>query len=143
MSVASGAIYRHEAFYRNAETGRLEPKFLVLLAMLPSDDLVARLLTSRSYGRPESPPCFHGRPYPSFHIGILGGTLHARSWIDLRYLDDFDSVEYKRRLNSGRIVPVTTLPQEVLLSLLDCVAGADDTTRLQELAIRNELARLR
>lgn len=141
--MASGAIYRHEAFYRSAESGRFEPKFLVLLAALTSDDLVARLLTSRFHGRPENPPCFHGRPYPSFYIGVLGGPLRARSWVDLRYLDDFDAIEFKRRVNGGRIVPVTLLRREVLVELLDCVAGAEDTTRLQEQAIRDELTRLR
>ena len=34
------------------------------------------------------------------------------------------------------------LPVDVLRPLLECVAGADDTTRLQERAIRDELARL-
>jgi len=141
--VAAGAIYRHEAFYRSAETGRLEPKFLVLLATLPSNDLVARLLTSRSHGRPETPNCYQGRPYASFYVGVLGGLLHTKSWVDLRYLDDFDGIEFNRRLGGGRIRPVTSLSQEVLVPLLDCVAGAEDTTRLQERAIRDELARLR
>jgi hypothetical protein len=119
--VAAGAIYRHEAFYRSAETGRLEPKFLVLLATLPSNDLVARLLTSRSHGRPETPNCYQGRPYASFYIGVLGGLLHTKSWVDLRYLDDFDGIESNRRLGGGRIRPVTSLSQEVLVRLLDCV----------------------
>lgn len=141
--MASGAIYRHEAFYRNAESGRLEPKYLVLLAALPSEDLVARLPTSRSHGRPEDPPCFHGRPYPSFYIGLLGGSLRAKSRVDLRYLDDFDGIEFKRRVNGGRIVPVTLMRRDVLVELLDCVAAAEDTTRLQEQAIRDELTRLR
>ena len=141
--MAAGAIYRHEAFYRSAETGRLEPKFLVLLATLPSNDLVARLLTSRSHGRPETPNCYQGRPYASFYVGVLGGLLHTKSWVDLRYLDDFDGIEFNRRLGGGRIRPVTSLSQEVLVPLLDCVAGAEDTTRLQERAIRDELARLR
>jgi hypothetical protein len=141
--VSTGAIYRHEAFYRSIDTGRLEPKFLVLLATLPSNDLVARLLTSRSHGRPEIPNCFQGRPYASYYIGVLGGPLHTKSWVDLRYLDDFDCIEFNRRLTGGRIHPVTSLRQEVLVQLLDCVAGAEDTTRLQERAIRDELARLR
>jgi len=141
--VASGTIYRHEAFYRSAESGRLEPKFLILLATLPSDDLVARLLTSRCHGRPEQPPCFHGQPYPSYYLGVLGGPLHARSWVDLRHLDDFDGIEFQRRVDGGRVVPVTLLRREVLVTLLDCVAGAEDTTRLQERAIRDELTRLR
>ena len=141
--MASGAIYRHDAFYRNAETRRLEPKFLVLLATIASNDLVARLLTSRPHGRPENPPCFHGQPYASFYIGVQGGPLHSKSWVDLRYLDDFDGSEFKRRLNNGRIVSVTSLKGDLLVSLLDCVARAEDTTRMQERAIRDELALLR
>jgi hypothetical protein len=119
-----GEIYRHDAFYRSAETGQLEPKYLVLLATLPSGDLVARLLTSRPHGRPEQPPCFHGRPYSSFFLGVIGGTLSSKSWADLRCLDDFDEFEFQRRLKSKRIIPITSLAKEVLPGLLHCAAGA-------------------
>jgi hypothetical protein len=138
-----GEIYRHEAFYRSAETGEPEPKYLVLLATLPSGDLVAKLLTSRPHGRPEAPPCHHGHPYPSFYLGVIGGPLSAKSWVDLRRLDDFDEFEFKRRLKSTRIAFITSLTKEVLPDLLDCVAAAEDTTRLQERAIRDALANLR
>lgn len=138
-----GEIYRHDAFYRSQETGLLEPKYFVLLARLPSDDLVARLLTSRPHGRPEQPPCFHGRPYSGFFLGVLGGPLSSKSWVDLRYQDDFDEFEFQRRLKSKRIVPTTSLSREVLAHLLDCAAAAEDTTRLQERAIRDALAKLR
>lgn len=135
-----GELYRHEAFYRSNETGELEPKYLVLLATLRAGDLVARLLTSRSHARPENPACFHGHPYSSFYLGVLGGPLSAKSWVDLRY---FDELEFQRRLKSKRIVPVTSLSKSILLDLLDCAAGAEDTTRLQERAIRDALAELR
>jgi hypothetical protein len=141
--VQPGELYRHEAFYRNAETGRLEPKYLAVLATLPSGDLVARLLTSRPHGRPEKPSCYHGRPYASFYLGVIGGALSAKSWVDLRYLDDFDEFEFRRRLKNNRIVPITALAKEVLPDLLDCTASAEDTTRLQEQAIRDALAKLR
>jgi hypothetical protein len=141
--VEPGELYRHEAFYRSRETGELQAKYLVLLATLPAGDLVARLLTSRPHARPESPACFHGNPYSSFYVGVLGGPLSAKSWVDLRYLDDFDEFEFRRRLKSKRIAVVTSLPKGVLLDLLDCAAGAEDTTRLQERAIRDTLARLR
>jgi hypothetical protein len=141
--VKPGEIYRHEAFYRSTETGDLEPKYVVLLATLPGGDFVARLLTSRPHGRPENPTCSHGHPYSSFYLGVLGGPLGAKSWVDLRYLDDFDVLEFQRRLNSKRIVPVTALSKSILLELLDCVAGAEDTARLQERAIRDVLASLR
>jgi hypothetical protein len=142
-TVQIGEIYRHEAFYRNAETGELEAKFLVLLATLPSGDFVARLLTSRQHGRPEKPPCFHGNPYPSYYLGVLGGSLSAKSWLDLRFLDDFDEVEFRRRIKSNRIALVGSVNTEVLVDLLDCAAGAEDMTRLQEKAIRDALATLR
>ncbi len=138
-----GEIYRHEAFYRSSETGELEAKYLVLLAALPAGDFVARLLTSRPHGRPESPACSHGHPYSSFYLGVLGGPLGAKSWVDLRYLDDFDELEFQRRLNSRRVVPVAALSKSTLLDLLDCAASAEDTTRLQERAIRDALASLR
>ena len=138
-----GNIYRHEDYYRSNETGNREPKYLVLLASLPSGDLVARLLTSRPHGRPEAPPCYHGHPYPSFYLGVIGGALSAKSWVDLRPHDDFDEFEFQRRLKSTRISFVTSLTREVLSSLLDCVAAAEDTTRLQEQAIRDTLATLR
>src|SRR5689334_18003581 len=110
-----GEIYRHEAFYRNAETGVLEAKYLVLLAVLPSGDFVARLLTSRSHGRPEDPPCFHGNPYPSYYLDVLGAPLTAKSWLDLRYLDDFDEIEFRRRVKSKRIALVRSLDTKVLV----------------------------
>jgi len=138
-----GEIYRHDAFYRDPETGTPEPKYVVLLATLPSSDLVARLLTSRPHGRPEQPPCFHGRPYASYFLGVLGGPLSAKSWLDLRYQDDFDEVEFQRRLRSTRIVLITSLAKEVLIPLLECAAAAEDTTRMQERAIRDALAKLR
>jgi hypothetical protein len=141
--VQPGELYRHEAFYRSSETGALEAKYLVVLASAPSGDLVARLLTSRPHARPEKPACFHGRPYSSFYLGVLGGPLSAKSWVDLRYLDDFDELEFRRRLNTKRIARVTALPKGTLTELLDCAAGAEDTTRLQERAIRNALAELR
>lgn len=139
----SGEVYRHEAFYLNVETGELEPKYFLLLATLPSGDVVARLLTSRQHGRPETPPCFHGHPYSSFYLGVLGGPLSAKSWVDLRYLEDFDGFEFQRRLKTKRISLVMTVPREVLTHVLACAAGADDTSRLQERAIRDELSRLR
>lgn len=139
----SGEIYKHEAFYRDAETGQPLPKYLVVLARTPAKDIVARLLTSRSHGRPENPRCFHGAPYPGFYLGVLGGPLSAKSWVDLRPLEDIDPLEFERRKNKGTISFVTTVARPTNVELLDCVARADDTTRLQEKAILDELAQQR
>lgn len=141
--VSPGEIHRHAAFYRNSETGELEPKFLLALARTPGDDIVARVLTSRPHGRPEDPPCYHGLPYPGYYVGVLGGSLSTKSWVDLRYLDDVDSIDAARLTEDGVLSLVMTLDAEVLAAALDCAAAADDTTRFQERSIRDQLAKIR
>ncbi len=138
-----GWIYRHETFYVDRETGQLQPKFLVALTKTPGGDIVARLLTSRAHGRPEHPPCYHGDPYPGFYLGVLGGPLTTKSWVDLRLLDDLDGRDASDLIKKGVMPEVMQVPVTALPALLECVAGANDTTRLQERSIRDELARLR
>lgn len=138
-----GDIYLYEDFYLSRQTGELKPKYLVILSFTPARDVVARLLTSRAHGRPESPPCYHGHPYPAFYLGVIGGRLMAKSWVDLRALDDLDEACFARQRSLGRVRQVGELPVSVLTELLECVAGADDTTRLQERCIRNLIAGLR
>jgi hypothetical protein len=137
-----GDIYQHSAFYPDPQTGELRPKYLVVLAHLPGGDLVARLLTSRAHGRPERPPCFHGNPYPGYYLGRLGGSLGAKSWLDLRPFQDLDGVDFRRELRAGTLTLVQAVPDTALRPMLECAAAADDTTRLQEDAIRDALARL-
>lgn len=134
-----GRIFRHEQFYLDRETGLLKHKHFLVLTVQPSGDCVARLLTSRAHGRPEDPPCFHGRPYPGFFLGIPGHGLGARTWVDLRPLEDFDGLDFKRLMSRGLISEVLELPIAAFLDVLDCAARADDTTRNQERAIRAEL----
>lgn len=138
-----GQIYRHEDFYFSAETGHYEPKYFIALASTPGGDVVARLLTSRAHGRPENPPCFHGNPYPGFFLDVLGPPLGTKSWVDLRGFEDLDIGDARRRQERQRISLVATLSNATLVALLECVANADDTTKLQEQSIRNQLATLR
>ena len=56
----AGCVYYHRRVYVDRETGEFRDKFMLVLAETPGGDWVARLLTSRQYGRPESPPCYHG-----------------------------------------------------------------------------------
>lgn len=138
-----GDIYRHDAFYRDPETGALKPKYLLALALMPGDDIVARLLTSRPHGRRETPPCFHGLPYPGFYTGVLGGQLSKKSWVDLRYLDDLDAANATRLRKKGVLTWVMSLDTAFFVEILDCVAAADDTTVQQERCIRDLLAKIR
>jgi len=48
------------------QTGELKSKVLLVLTTTGGGDVVWRLLTSRQYGRPEEPHCYHGDPYPGF-----------------------------------------------------------------------------
>ncbi len=137
-----GDICRHERFYRNAETGRFKTKYLLCLARTPAGDFVARLLTSRVHGRPEQPRCYHGYPYPSFYLGVPGNPLTARTWLDLRHLEDLDEFEVARKERERVLTRMMTLDREALAAAIACVAGADDTTRYQEQALRDELDRL-
>lgn len=139
-SLRVGRIYKHSAFYLDRTTGLLKPKFLAVLAHTPGGDIVARLLTSRPHGRPEKPPCFQGDPYPGYFLGVLGDPLPVKSWLDLRHLDDLDPYAIEGDSKKGLLIEVTTLPEGVLRPLLECAASANDTTRLQERAIRHTLA---
>jgi hypothetical protein len=71
----SGAVYRHDRFYLDRETGELRAKFLLFLAPMRGGDWVARLLTSRENMRPRVPPCFLGDPYPGYYLGVPGPPL--------------------------------------------------------------------
>ena len=137
-----GEIYRHEAFYID-DHGRPEAKYVLLLAVPPREDVVARLLTSEPHGRPEQPACYHGVPYGGYFLGMPGEPLTRKTWVDLRYLDDFDAMEFRKREAKGILALARTIPTETLRSILECVAAADDTTRYQERRLRDALARLR
>lgn len=134
-----GRIFRHERFYLDRETGLLKPKYFLVLAIDASDDCIARLLTSRAHARPEKPRCFHGMPYPGYFLGIPGQGLEFPTWVDLRFLEDFDGLDFQRLVVSRVISAISDLATETFVELLDCAARADDTTRYQEQAIRAEL----
>lgn len=138
-----GEIYFHRRFYVDMDTGEFRGKYLLVLAEFPGGDLVVRLLTSRQHGRPKAPPCFHGDPYPAFYMGVVGGPLQRESWLDLRGLDDFDGRDVARQVAGGELSHAVTLVGVVYRQAAECAAAANDTTRLQEQAIRDQLAQLR
>lgn len=134
-----GQIYRHTRYYR-ADSG-WQTKYLLVLTGT-ADDVVYRLLTSRAHARPEQPPCYHGNPYPGFYVGIIGGALGAKTWLDLRHQDDFDRRTFATHITEGFLTLETALAQAQLCAALDCAANADDTTRQQSRLMRDQRARL-
>lgn len=135
-----GEIYAHEQFYISPESGRYERKYILILAFSRAGDIVGRLLTSRTHGRPRNPPCFHGNPYPGYFLGALGAPLTAESWLDLRSMGELDIDEFQRDCRNGLARRVQVMDQMMFLAALECTAGAEDTTRAQEQAIRDYIA---
>jgi hypothetical protein len=140
-----GTVLHHSRFYLDKTTGEYKPKFLVLLAPMRGGDWVVRVLTSQHVDvRPEQPPCHHGDPYPGFYLGVLDPSsgLGRKSWLDLRGLEDADASDMSRELSAKILTVTISLPADLLKSALACAAGADDTTRAQEQALRDQLAAL-
>ena len=143
--LSPGTVLHHSRFYLDKATGEYKPKFLVLLAPLRGGDWVVRLLTSQHADvRPEQPACHHGDPYPGFYLGVLDPSsgLGRKSWLDLRGLADADAADMWRELDARILAVATVLPVDLLKPALACAAGADDTTRAQEHALRDQLAML-
>ncbi len=134
-----GQIYRHTRYYRD-DAGWHTKYLLVLTA--DAYDVLYRLLTSRAHARPENPPCYHGDPYPGFYLGLIGGSLTAKSWLDLRLQEDYDHRQFAADHAAGWLKLETTLPPAQLCAALDCAASAEDTTRQQSRQIRDQRARL-
>ena len=137
-----GDIYRDNAFYV-APTGELKRKFLLVLAAPVKRDVVIRLLTSRPHGRPENPPCFHGAPYAGYFLGVPGGELNQKTWVDLRPQGDLDVIACRGQEEKGLMERTLVLDEVITASVIECVAGADDTTREQENLLRDALAAMR
>jgi hypothetical protein len=141
--VEVGEILYNPRHYVDAQTGESMPKYFLILSFTRADDAIVRLLTSRQHGRPEDPCCYHGDPYPSFYLGVLGGRLPQKSWLDLRNHPDLESALLQQRLRSGSIKLVMRLELPQLMLAMECAAAAADTTREQEQCIRDALSRLR
>lgn len=137
-----GAIYRDDAFYVDAQSGALKTKYFVVLAAPPKGDVVIRLLTSQASSRPEVPACNHGPPYPSYYLGVPGGRLGKKTWIDLRTCDDIDPIDATRRMQKALLHAEGHIAPAILRLAMACVAGAQDTTTHQEKLIRDALAAL-
>lgn len=142
ISIAPGTIVRDAGFYSD-DRGRLRAKFFLVLAEAGYGDVVVRLLTSRPHGRATVPRCSHGAPYPSFHLGVLGGRLDKESWLDLRALDEMEAASIIVCVNAGHMAVERQIDPAELIAAIECTAGAPDTTRAQERALWDQHASLK
>jgi hypothetical protein len=138
-----GEILRNPQHYLDPQTGEFKTKYLLVLSHTKGLDLIVRLLTSRQNARPEDPQCSHADPYPAFFLGVLGGRFQKKSWLDLRHHPDLDSADVAKKLKSGSMEIVAGLTLEMLMPAMECTAAAPDTTREQEVCIRDSLSKLR
>lgn len=81
-------------------------------------------------------------PYPGYYVGVPGSPLDRETWIDLRAFPDIDADEARILIANGILQRTARVANPKLRSALECTAGAADTTRQQEQAIRDQLARL-
>jgi len=129
-----GDVWRHSSYYVDKDTGKSLPKYLLVLSVRTDGDIVYRLLTSRQNGRPRSPVCYHGTPYPGYYLGIPmpSGLLDSETWLDLREIsEDFDSHQFEKLRGDKILTLVHKFSPEVMCPLLYCTAYAEDTTRRQ------------
>lgn len=138
-----GEIITNPRHYVDQITGELRTKHFLILANSRAGDLIIRLLTSRQHGRQKAPACSHIDPYPSFYMGHIGGALTSQSWLDLRFHPDLDGAYVAAQLARGQMRAVATIAGSQLIEAMECAAGAPDTTRAQEQAIRDSLSLLR
>jgi hypothetical protein len=82
--------------------------------------VIHRLLTSRRSGRPETPPCYHGDPYPGYYLGVPDAPLTLPTWVDLRATDDYDSRDWDADVADGTLQLIMNLPLPVLCAVLAC-----------------------
>ena len=137
-----GEIWRDDAYYPDPDTGELLPKFLLVLGVRAADgDVVYKLLTSRAHGRPETPVCYHGMPYPGYFLGLVTNPLlPLNTWVDLRESEEYDRREFDRFQQAGRLAYVHTLQGATFIDAARCVAGAPDTLKRQRVVIQDMIA---
>ncbi len=66
--------------------------------------------------------------------------MHRESWLDLRALNDFDASDVNKAEKRGDLSLVKMLDSGLFRQAMICAASANDTTRLQERALRDLIA---
>ena len=132
---AVGEVWKHENFYTDPHTGRPLPKYLVVLAVHPlSKDITYKLLTSRERDHVKVPACMQDGDRPGFYIGIPLPLppLDLETWVDLREAEDFDDVDFQKKVGNGVLTHIFNLDPARLCPALSCAAYAQDTTKAQK-----------
>jgi hypothetical protein len=75
-------------------------------------------------------------------MGIPGAGLTRDTWVDLRGAEDYDGASAAKEQTRGDISLVETMGALLFREILDCAAAAQDTTRQQERAMRDQMAAL-
>lgn len=68
--------------------------------------------------------------------------MDKKTWVDLRGIEDYDGSSATGEQTRDILVRIMALDTSRFRAVLDCVAAANDTTRMQERAIRDQMAAL-
>lgn len=132
--VAVGEVWKHVDFYTDSDTAELLPKYLLILAVHANKDITYRLLTSRPYNRVAVPACDHNEDRPGYYIGVPqpNPPLNKETWVDLRETDDFDALDFQKKVDNSVLTRVYNLDPAILCPTMSCAAYAQDTTKAQK-----------
>lgn len=139
-----GEVWKNSEFYSDKDTGNPLPKYFLIIGTENTGDIIYKLLTSRSNGRPSDPACYHGLPYPSYYIGTPqpSGCLCKPTWIDLRESETVDCMDFKRLLHASVVSLEHTISNDELIPILECAAQSDDITKRQRDAVLDAKERI-
>src|SRR5471030_2826969 len=116
-----GDVWKHSQFYKDATTGELLPKYLLILAVRPDGDLVYRLLTSQAHQRPQAPACDKDGIHPGYFLGTPtpAGALCKPTWLDLREIEDFDARDFEALTKKNILTLITAFQQRLCVLRLN------------------------
>ena len=143
LYVAPGQIWRDDCYYLNRVTGECMRKYVLVLAVAHSGDMITAVLTSKPNGLTEHPPCSLGPPREGYFLGIPGHTLNKPTWVDFSSLQTLDRYDLELHIRQGRTKRLPhTLEAGTLCAVLRCVLRSDDITNRQSRWIADAITSL-
>lgn len=142
--VSAGQIWRDDCYYLDHTTGECQRKYVLILAVESNGcDAVTAVLTSKSNGLTEAPPCSLGPPRAGHYVGVPGGKMTLPTWVDFSSIDTLDNYDLVAHVSSRRKSLVAqALPPEIFCAVLRCVLQSDDITLRQARWIGDTVAAL-
>lgn len=135
-----GSIFFDPGFrFPDGQRGR---KLFIELGRSPAADYITARTTSNPTHKSWKYGCHNDEPEPSFFIPASLKVFPEDTWVCLDYLADLDAKEFEAKVAAGDIRKMGVMPTNILKDLIECAAGAEDTTQMQARVLRDVLAEL-